>query len=100
MRRVATSTTSYVSKAGPRDRFDGLRRYEDVLIGCERIRCYARAVLVEGRDERETVASPNRGSAFNNCFEMSKVAAVDMTYLVSEGRLVRFVKGGVTLIEL
>jgi len=45
-------------------------------------------------------AEPNRGSAFNSCLEMSKVAAVDMTYLVSEGRLVCFVKGGATLIEL
>lgn len=43
---------------------------------------------------------PNRGSAFNSCFEMSKVAGVDMTYLVSEGRLLRFMDGGVTLIDL
>lgn len=45
-------------------------------------------------------AEPNRGSAFNSCLEMSKVLAVDMTYLVSEGRMVRFVGGGVTLIEM
>jgi hypothetical protein len=38
-------------------------------------------------------SEPNRGSAFNSCLEMSCVAEVDFTYLVSEGRLIRFEKG-------
>lgn len=42
----------------------------------------------------------NRGSVFNSCLEMSKVAGVDTTYLVSEGRLLRFTNGGVTHIDL
>lgn len=42
----------------------------------------------------------NRGSAFNSCLEMSKVPRVDTTYLVSEGRLLRFLHGDVTLIDL
>lgn len=42
----------------------------------------------------------NRGSAFNSCLAMSKVAKVDATYLVSGGRLLRFINGGVTHIDL
>lgn len=42
----------------------------------------------------------NRGSAFNSCLAMSKAAKVDATYLVSGGRLLRFISGGVKHIEL
>ncbi|MCE2891173.1 MAG: hypothetical protein ACK5BF_08085 [Hyphomonadaceae bacterium] len=45
------------------------------------------------------ITETNRGSAFNSCLEMSKVPSVDTTYLVSEGRLHRFIKGSVTPIH-
>lgn len=50
-------------------------------------------------DTAQTI-EPNRGSAFNSCLEMSKMARVDATYLVSENRLLRFITGGVTHIDL
>lgn len=36
---------------------------------------------------------PNRGSAFNSCFAMSLQAGIDRLYMVTRGKVVRFVRG-------